>query len=189
MVYEIRIFIKPSVIIPFPISDHDKNKLTNVYEYRFHSDRITYEVFDILKEKMKIELGLDTNMYHYIIYSNPNTDRNININSSQRLHVELKNGLQHNGNVPLILVVDNITPLLQHLNISRPEEPEVCPVCLNSSIQFIHPYICSHHICVSCHEECISHSLLNCSLCRSGSRPIIENNINSIIQPIYNIMR
>jgi hypothetical protein len=188
MVYEIRIFIKLSVIIPFPISDDDKNKLTNVYEYRFHSDRITYEVFDILKEKMKIELGLDTNMYHYIIYSNPNID--ININSTQTLHAELKNRLRHNGNVPLILVVDNITPLLQHLNISRLEEPEVCPVCLNSSIQFIQPYICSHQICVNCHEECISHSLLNCSLCRSGSRPIIQNIINPIIHPNYNnIMR
>lgn len=190
MVYEIRIFIKLSVIIPFPISDNDKNKLANVYEYRFHSDRVTYEVFDILKEKMKIELGLDHNMYHYIKYSNSNiNNRNININSTKTLHFELKNGIQYDGSLPLILIVEDVTPLLQHLNISRPEEPEVCPVCLNSSIQFIQPYICSHHICVSCHEECVSHSLFNCSLCRRASRPIIENNINSIIQPIYNIMR
>ena len=191
MVYEIKIFIKLSVNIPFPISDNDKNKLSNVYEYRFHSDRITEDVFNILKEKMSMEFGLESNMYHYNKYSIsniPNMNRNININSTQTLHFELKNGIQHDGSLPLILIVENITPLLQHLNIFRIEEPELCPVCLNSSRQYIQPYICSHHICASCYEECISHSLFNCSLCRSGSRQI-ENNINSRIQSIYNILR
>jgi hypothetical protein len=188
MVYEIKILIKLSINIPFQISDIDKNKLAKIYEYRFHSDRVTYEVFDILKEKMKMEIGLDHNMYHYILYSDPNTTRNIKINSTQKLHIELKNGIQHNGSIPLILIVENIQQFLQHFNISSIDEPEVCPVCLNSSIQFIQPYMCSHQICVSCHEECVSHSLFNCSLCRSESRQIV-NNINYRIQPIFNIMR
>jgi len=188
MVYEIRIFIKLSVNIPFEISDIDKNKIATIYEYRFHSDRITYEVFDILKEKMKMEIGLLSTMYHYILYSDPTTSRNVNINSTQKLYIELKNGIQYNGSIPLILIVENIEQFLQHFNISRINEPEVCPVCLNSSIQFIQPYMCSHEICVSCHQECISHRLFNCSLCRSSSRQI-ANDLNFRIQPIFNIMR
>ena len=174
MVYEIKIFIKLSVNIPFRISDSDQNKLTHVYEYHFHSDCITRDVFDILKDKMERETGLDCNMYHYNIYPIFNINREININSNHSLHRELKNGI-HDNCLPLVLIVENFQPLLEHFNISNLDDPEICPVCLNTSNHFAQPYLCSHIICVNCYEECVSHNLFNCSLCRSASRPMFVN--------------
>jgi hypothetical protein len=184
MVYEIKIFIKLSVNIPFRISDSDQNKLRDVYEYRFHSDCITKDVFDILKDKIERETGLECNMYHYNIYPRFNLDRGINTHSNKSLDTELKNGI-HDDCLPLVLIVDNIQPLLEHFNISNMDDPEICPVCLNTSTQFAQPYLCSHIICVDCYEECVSHSLLNCSLCRSASRLIV----NGLFVRYNNIMR
>jgi len=173
MVYEIKIFIKLSVKVPFPISDSDQNKLTQVYEYRFHSNRITNEIFNIiLKDKMKMITGLDINMYTYLTYPIINiNERYIDINSHNTLYCDFSKRIQNDGSLPLVLIVDNqyISILLNHMNITSLEEPEICPVCLSSSNRFLQPYTCSHNICESCHRECISHNLITCSLCRSES--------------------
>ena len=49
-----------------------------------------------------------------------------------------------------------------------------CPICLEDSKSFV-TLECKHNLCLDCLQQCISHNLVRCSICRKNIRQI--NNI------------
>ena len=53
-----------------------------------------------------------------------------------------------------------------------------CPICLEDSNSFV-TLECKHKLCLHCFQQCISHALVKCSLCRKNI-PEINNFIKYI---------
>jgi predicted nuclease with TOPRIM domain len=49
-----------------------------------------------------------------------------------------------------------------------------CPICLEDSKSFV-TLECKHNLCLHCFQQCISHNLVRCSICRKNIHQI--NNI------------
>jgi peptidoglycan hydrolase CwlO-like protein len=48
-----------------------------------------------------------------------------------------------------------------------------CPICLEDSKSFV-TLECKHNLCLHCFQQCISHNLVRCSICRKNI-PEINN--------------
>jgi len=168
----IKIYIKIYTANMENISDDIKNILHNKeYEYWHFNDSQTNLVFDSIKQKIKMELNLDPNMYTFYYNLNDNPP-SFDIENTNLLYQEFSQ--IYNGKLAFYISVDKTyhNTLLDHLNIERGEDSsdeEVCPVCLEipETNNFLNQYTCSHKICMSCYHECISHQRYTCSLCRA----------------------
>ena len=74
-----------------------------------------------------------------------------------------------------------------------------CPICLENSKSFV-TFECKHYLCLQCFQQCISHNLVKCSMCRKNIPEInnflkyinnlktqiedLENNISNIINEV-----
>ncbi len=74
-----------------------------------------------------------------------------------------------------------------------------CPICLENSKSFV-TFECKHNLCLHCFQQCISHNLVKCSMCRKDIPEInnflkyinylktrienLENNISDIIDEV-----
>ena len=158
------------------VSDNFKNILHNIeFEYWHCYDSQTNLVFNYIKQKIKMELNLDPHMYDF--YSNLNEISSpFNIEHTNLLYQEFS-PIQ-NGKLEFYIIIEknyhNI--LLRHLNLmvetqeeTQEEEYEICPVCLDpqENCYFLTQYTCTHLICRTCYNECISHRRYTCSLCRA----------------------
>lgn len=163
------------------VSDNVKNILHGLeFEYWHCYDSQTNLVFNIIKQKIKMELNLDQYMYDF--YSNNNNENLLpfNIENTNVLYQEFSP--IRNGKLVFYIRIEknfhNI--LLRHLNLiietqienqeeTQEEEDEVCPVCLDpqQNHHFLTQYRCSHIICRTCYDECIRHQRYTCSLCRA----------------------
>jgi len=56
-----------------------------------------------------------------------------------------------------------------------------CPICLENSKSFV-TFECKHNLCLHCFQQCISHNLVKCSMCR---KDIPE--INNFLKYINNL--
>lgn len=175
----IKIYIKIYTVNMENVSDNFKNILHSIeFEYWHCYDSQTNLVFDSIKQKIKMELNLDPHMYEF--YSNNQFPSSFNIENTNLLYQEFSP--IYDGKIKFYIRIDknfhNI--LLRHLNlmIETQEEPqeetqeefqEICPVCLNpyENYHFLTQYRCSHLICRTCYNECISHQRYTCSLCRA----------------------
>lgn len=172
----IKIYIKIYTANMTHVSDDVKNILHDKeFEYWHCYDSQTNLVFGSIKEKMKMELNLDPNMYDF--YSNLNyISSSFNIENTNLLYQEFS-PIHYEILRFYIKVKQNFhNILLDHLNIMSEEtqeeensRQEICPVCLDpqENNNFLTQYRCSHLICRTCYSECISHQRYTCSLCRA----------------------
>jgi hypothetical protein len=176
----IKIYIKIYTANMENVSDNVKNILHAIkFEYWHCYDSQTNLVFNSIKQKMKMELDLDPNMYDYYFNNLNESPSSFNIENTNLLYQEFSP--IHNGELNFYIRVEQnfINILLEHLNLpfmSEQEETqeeesgeETCPVCLEQyqNNNFLTQYRCSHIICRNCYQECISHQRYTCSLCRA----------------------
>jgi len=174
----IKIYIKIYTENMSNVSDSIKNILHDKeFEYWHMYDSQTNLVFDSIKQKMKMELNLDSYMYDF--HLNINNYSSFNIENTNLLYQEFSP--IHNGELNFYIRVEQnfLYILLQHLNLpfmseqeetqEENSEEETCPVCLEQyqNNYFLNQYRCSHIICRNCYQECISHQRYTCSLCRA----------------------
>jgi hypothetical protein len=174
----IKIYIKIYTANMSNVSDDIKNLLHAIeFEYWHCYDSQTNLVFDSIKHKIKMELNLDPQMYD--IYFNNLNDSPLlfNIENTNLLYQEFSPILD--GKLMFYIRIQKSFHdiLLDHLNIQREErneiqqetQEEICPVCLDpqQTHNFLTQYRCSHVICRTCYQECISHRRYTCSLCRA----------------------
>lgn len=170
----IKIYLKIYTANMENVSDDVKNILHGIeFEYWHCYDSQTNLVFDSIKQKIKMELNLDPHMYDF--YSNLNEISSpFNIEHTNLLYQEFS-PIQNGKLAFYIRIGTNFyNILLRHLNLMREEETqgefqEICPVCLDpqENHHFLTQYTCTHRICRTCYNECISHRRYTCSLCRA----------------------
>jgi len=156
------------------VSDNVKNILHGIeFEYWHCYDSQTNLVFNSIKQKIKMELNLDPYMYDFHSNNLNDSPSSFNIENTNLLYQEfssekIKFYIRINKNFHNIL--------LRHLNLNielqeetQEEYQEICPVCLDphENHHFLTQYRCSHFICRTCYDECISHQRYTCSLCRA----------------------
>ena len=169
----IKIYIKIYTANMENVSDNIKNILHAIeFEYWHFYDSQTNLVFDSIKQKIKMELNLDSYMYNF--HSNLNEiSPSFNVENTNLLYQEFST--IHNGELKFYIRIQNNyhNILLIHLSFIREETQEetqeVCPVCFDpqQNHNFLTQYRCSHLICRTCYQECISHQRYTCSLCRA----------------------
>jgi formate dehydrogenase maturation protein FdhE len=172
----IKIYIKIYTANMENVSDNVKNILhEKEFEYWHYYYNQTNLVFNSIKQKMKMELDLDPNMYDFYFNNLNESPSSFNIENTNLLYQEFS-PIQ-NGKINFYIRIEKnfISKLLQHLNLIREEqtqeeeEEEICPVCWETSRNniLLTQYTCSHIICSSCYTNCINHQRYNCSLCRA----------------------
>ena len=171
----IKIYIKIYTANMENVSDNVKNILHNIeFEYWHCYDSQTNLVFDYIKQKIKMELDLDPDMYNF--HSNLNEISSFNIENTNLLYQEFSP--IHNGKLTFYIKIKNNyhTTLLRFLNLineeqiqTQEEEEDVCPVCWETlrNNRLYTQYRCSHIICSTCYTNCINHQRYTCSLCRA----------------------
>jgi hypothetical protein len=178
----IKIYLKIYTANMTNVSDNIKNVLHAIeFEYWHCYDSQTNLVFDSIKQKIKMELNLDPHMYEIYFNNSNDSPLSFNIENTNLLYQEFSP--IRDGKLVFYIRIEkrfhNI--LFRHLNIQREEmneiqeetqeEPreEICPVCLDpqQTHNFLTQYRCSHIICRTCYNECISHQRYTCSLCRA----------------------
>lgn len=170
----IKIYLKIYTANMENVSDDIKNILHGIeFEFWHCYDSQTNLVFDSIKQKIKMELNLDSHMYDF--HSNLNEiSSSFNLENTNLLYQEFSP--IRNGELKFYIRIKNNyhNTLLTHLSFMREEETqeetqEVCPVCLDpqQNNQFLTQYRCSHIICGACYQECLSHQRYTCSLCRA----------------------
>ena len=169
----IKIYIKIYTANMENVSDNIKNILhVKEFEYWHCYDSQTNLVFNSIKQKMKMELNLDPHMYNF--HSNLNdSSSSFNIENTNLLYQEFTP-----EKIKLYIIIEKNFHkiLLRHLNLmietqeeTHEESQEICPVCLDpqDNSHFLTQYRCSHIICSSCYDECLTHQRYTCSLCRA----------------------
>jgi hypothetical protein len=186
----IKIYLKIYTANMENVSDNIKNLLHAIeFEYWHCYDSQTNLVFNAIKQKIKMELNLDVHMYEIYFNNLNDAPLSFNIENTNLLYQEFPS--IRDGKIAFYIRIDKRFHdiLLRHLNIPREERneiqqetqeerrEEICPVCLDpqQTHNFLSQYRCSHVICRTCYNECISHQRYTCSLCRAPN--ILQNYI------------
>ena len=142
----------------------------HVLEYLFLSNMTTKNMFGILCQDIQSSFGLTSDKYHIVVYqdsTNLPCNRNIITSISQNF------GIRYGSTKNIVLCINVIEEPDETMN-QYSDNVEQCPVCLENEgpdNQFSRRYNCSHTICVSCFNGCLTRRINNCPLCR---QPVIH---------------
>jgi len=176
----IKIYIKIYTANMGNVSDNVKNVLHAIeFEYWHCYDSQTNLVFDTIKQKIKMELNLDPNMYEFYLNNSNDSPSLFNLENTNLLYQEFSP--IHNGNLNFYIRINRNSHniLLSYLNLpfmreqeiqeTQEEVQELCPICWERPQHniLLTQYRCSHIICSSCYTNCINHQRYTCSLCRA----------------------
>jgi hypothetical protein len=130
----------------------------------------TKNMFGTLCQDIQLQFGLTPDKYHIVVYEDPTNlpcNRNIITPISQNF------GIRYGSMKHIVLCINIIEDSDETINQDS-DNVEQCPVCLENETpdnQFSRRYHCSHTICVSCFNGCLTRRINNCPLCR---QPVIH---------------
>lgn len=142
----------------------------HVLKYTFLSNMTTKNMFGTLCQDIQLQFGLTPDKYHIVVYEDPTNlpcNRNIITPISQNF------GIRYGSMKHIVLCINIIEDSDETINQDS-DNVEQCPVCLENETpdnQFSRRYHCSHTICVSCFNGCLTRRINNCPLCR---QPVIH---------------
>ena len=131
--------------------------------YYFKPSLTTKNMFILLSEKIKEQLNLDSDKYHFILYDD--SYRNLQPYNTQSC-LTIYNEFNGQSIVPFYIHILNINNYNNMINEQINERPE-CPVCyatLDRNL-FITPFTCGHRICHTCFNICLRSNINNCCYC------------------------